>query len=110
MNKSPKEPLKASATHPEDDYKPSQSVVKVPKTETPRKRPFAASSKLAVLRSVKRRLKDSGTTRKRLSDATNIDSRVTTQTRSTGAQNDTSPVLLEESRYWLVVQRFSQLA
>ncbi|KAG2772249.1 hypothetical protein JG687_00015247 [Phytophthora cactorum] len=103
-NKAPK----TSATQQQDEYRTLQSVAKLLKAETPRKRPFKAS-KLAALRSIKRRLEDSGTAGKRPSDPGGVESRVITRTRGSGQQNNGSPVLLEESRYWLVVQRFSQL-
>ncbi|KAL3666434.1 hypothetical protein V7S43_008684 [Phytophthora oleae] len=88
-----------------NDYKTAPSVLISTKMETPRKRPHeigATASKLATLRSIKRRR----------DDASNVNSTCRAMTRATSSeqQNQSSncPVLLEESNYWLTVQKFSQ--
>ncbi|KAG7379037.1 hypothetical protein PHYPSEUDO_009132 [Phytophthora pseudosyringae] len=109
-------PPKKAAPQPQDGYQTPQPIVKFTETETPRKRPReggSTASRLETLRSIKRRLEDSCTSRKRRREVVrDVESRVVTRTRGSKQenQNNNPPVvLLEESSYWLAVQKFSQL-
>ncbi|ETK95126.1 hypothetical protein L915_01920 [Phytophthora nicotianae] len=103
---------KTSAKQQEDSCRTLQPIDMLMEAKTLKKRPFEATpvaSKVAALRSIKRRLEDSSTARKRRAEARGIECRVTTRTKSSEQRKILSPMLLEESKYWLVVQRFSQL-
>ncbi|KAK1933824.1 hypothetical protein P3T76_011584 [Phytophthora citrophthora] len=107
---------KADVTQQHNDYKAASSVFfSTDMEEGPRKRPHgigSTASRLAALRSIKRRLGESSRKKRRRGDATgsNINSRAVTRVTSSERQNQgrNCPVLLEESNYWLTVQRFSQ--
>jgi hypothetical protein len=117
MTESPAAKAVIKPTARRDGYTtPPTHLKETEATASPRKRPRVGASsaaKLDKLRLIKRRLEGEGdgTRVKRRGDTRGAESGVTTWTRSQGQrqQNTKRAVLLEESSYWLVVQKFSQL-
>ncbi|ETP25136.1 hypothetical protein F441_01973 [Phytophthora nicotianae CJ01A1] len=98
---------KTSAKQQEDSCRTLQPIDMLMEAKTLKKRPFEATpvaSKVAALRSIKRRLEDSSTARKRRAEARGIECRVTTRTKSSEQRKILSPMLLEESKYWLLLR------